>query len=240
MNIKTKILQAALAIAFSSGASGVQAASTTDNNFTMLNTDGVVIGGTNDVAATWDGLYESSVSSTNFSHMSLSSTTPFFAYNWTTHHIRVFGPGTYTIDTTCTVAQMEAGVSVCNNPLAIGQTQQHYTFTVGADQIGGHMLFDWNTSTNIDIVDVWSTNAVFGPSAMHTGASGGNPANTVWALMSTDWDGDGINGVKMIDGPFINFSANYNLNAVPIPAAFWLIGSGLIGLFGFLRRHHAQ
>jgi hypothetical protein len=29
--------------------------------------------------------------------------------------------------------------------------------------------------------------------------------------MSSDWDNDAQNGAKMIDGPFVGFSANFNL-----------------------------
>jgi hypothetical protein len=73
------------------------------------------------------------------------------------------------------------------------------------------MLFDWNTATNIDVVEVWNANAVFGPSPMWTGSGACNNASQVWDLMSTDADGDGKNGAVMIDGPFQGFSANFNL-----------------------------
>jgi hypothetical protein len=192
--------------------------SASGSNFTMLDSSGGVTGGTNDVAAVWDGACDSSGTSTNFSHMTLSSPTPFFQNKWTAHDIRVFCPGTYTIDTTCIVADLHAGTYPCNHlPLPAGQTQQFYTFTVGAGQIGGHMLFDWNNSTNIDVVEVWNQNAVFGPSPMYTGAGACNNSATVWNLMSTDWDGDSKNGGAMIDGPFGGFSANFNIRTSGTP-----------------------
>jgi hypothetical protein len=188
------------------------------SNFTMLDASGGVVGGTNDVAASWDSACETSATSTNFTHMSLSSSTPFFSYTWTAHDIRVFCPGTYTIDTTCTIAQLHAGTYPCNNlPLPAGQTQQFYTFIVGPGQIGAHMLFDWNVTQNIDVVEVWNTNAVFEPSQMYTGAAACNNPLTVWNLMSTDWDGDGKNGGAMIDGPFSQFSANFNIRTSGTP-----------------------
>jgi hypothetical protein len=183
------------------------------NNFTMLDKAGGVTGGTNDVQVTWDGSENTDVSSTNF-NMTLTSTEPFFQYTWNAHHIRVFGPGTYRIDTTCTVAELEAGTSVCNNPLQIlptPQTQQFYDFVVGPGQLAAHMLFDWNIATNIDVVLVWDQGVKFGPSTMHTGEAGCNNPETLWDLMSTDWDGDGQNGAAMIDGPFMGFKANFNL-----------------------------
>ena len=65
---------------------------------------------------------------------------------------------------------------------------------------------------------------------------GNNPANTVWDLMSKDVDGDGVNGLGMIDGPFGGFNANFNLRVVPVPAAVWLFGSGLMGFVTLARR----
>lgn len=44
--------------------------------------------------------------------MTLSSPYAFFGYTWSAHHIRVFGAGTYTINTVCTTTQLNAGI--CN------------------------------------------------------------------------------------------------------------------------------
>lgn len=186
-------------------------AGTQGSNFTMLDPTGGVVGGTNDVVANWDGTFDTNVASMVFNRMTLSSITPFFQFPWTAHHIRVFGPGSYQIDTTCTVADLEAGISNCNRPLESGQTQRYLSFTVGANQYAAHMLFDWNTSTNIDVVNVWNQDEKFGPSTMHTGDGACNDPNTVWDLMSMDPDGDGQNGMAMIDGPFKGFKANFNI-----------------------------
>ncbi|HIN82084.1 MAG TPA: hypothetical protein EYN01_04060, partial [Chromatiales bacterium] len=51
---------------------------------------------------------------------------------------------------------------------------------------------------------------------------------------------DGIGGSPMIDGPFGGFNANFDItsvhitdvNPIPVPAAVWLFGSGLVGLAG--------
>jgi hypothetical protein len=55
--------------------------------------------------------------------------------------------------------------------------------------------------------------------------------------------GDGINGTPMASGgtfQFLNANFNANLtptpNIVPVPAAVWLFGSGLIGLLGVAKR----
>ena len=141
---------------------------------------------------------------------SVASTTPFFGLTWTAHGGTTFGPGTYTIDT------VEGGV---------------YTgIVVGDGQVGGHILFDWGTTTNIDVVMVWDV-ACSGGSCTYTSTDGiaGNPANP-----------DGVRGYGMIDGAFPGFNANFDFVApVPVPAAVWLFGSGLLGLVGVARRKKA-
>jgi hypothetical protein len=187
------------------------------SNFTMLDPAGGAFGGTNDVQATWDGLFNASESdpvTPATAHMTLASLnpatgqpTPFFQFPWTAHHIRVFDEGgPYTINTECTVPQLEAGTCAPN-----ADPSKNYVFTVGTGQVGAHMLFDWSTSTNIDVVIVWDQNLKFAPSPMYTAAAGCNNPETLWDLMSSDWDGDGQNGSAMIDGPFIGYKANFNV-----------------------------
>jgi hypothetical protein len=59
---------------------------------------------------------------------------------------------------------------------------------------------------------------------------------------------DGIGGSPMISIPFAGFNANFDITAihinavtseVPVPAAVWLFGSGLIGLIGVAKRKRA-
>jgi len=69
---------------------------------------------------------------------------------------------------------------------------------------------------------------------------GVNPSGT---LPLTD---DGIGGSPMKAGPFPLFNANFDImdvhitnvdtGAIPVPAAVWLFGSGLVGLVGVARR----
>lgn len=56
-------------------------------------------------------------------------------------------------------------------------------------------------------------------------------------------DGTGIGGDPMDNGPFPNYSANFDIlsihitpSEIPVPAAVWLLGSGLLGLVGVARR----
>jgi hypothetical protein len=207
------------------------------SNFTMLNGGGIPLTeATNDIdySFTFDpdniqpGDLNASVAGTNINMTMASATSmPFFGHSWTAHTIRVFGPGTYVFDTTCTVTDIMAGISNCNRPLGVGQTERFMTMTVGADQLGAHMLFNWNVHQNIDVVNVWSRNSMWnsdpvdraGTNDLFRGEAWAGPAgltvnpNTTWEFVSTDPDGDGINGVQMVDGAFIGFRANFNLGA---------------------------
>jgi hypothetical protein len=79
------------------------------------------------------------------------------------------------------------------------------------------MLFDWNVTENIDVVNLWDMDGVFtnpDPSgALYQGPAGPTPStDCVYELISRDGDGDTVPGVKFVDGPFINFRANFNIN----------------------------
>lgn len=211
--------------------------------------NGYVFGGTNNVKFSWDGTLFNSSSDytgiTSVSNATLSSTQTFFGALWTAHHVQMFGPGSYTFDTTAYNggANSESGMM---------------SMTVGANQIGAHMLFDWNGNLGIDVVNVWNKTGTFstcgasapdpvnGINCLWTGPTNtvGNTASTVFSLVSTDNNGDGTLGVPMAaGGPFAGNNANFNLKGavvalapVPVPAAVWLFGSGLLGLVGIARR----
>ena len=110
-------------------------------------------------------------------------------------------------------------------------TIQGGTYTgvvVGAGQVGGHILFDWGVVTDIDVINVW--NVTGGDTYFSTDPIVGGPTANP----------DGIRGVGMIDGAFAGFNANFDFVApVPVPAAVWLFGSGLLGLVGVARRRKA-
>jgi len=234
-----------------------------DNNFTMLDPAGGRVGGTNDVTAMWDGTFNTSVDEA-VTNMTLSSTHPFFGQPWSAHDIQVFGPGTYTFEACpgAIVGGFAADGSRCSSGVSTPQTM-----TIAEGQAGVHMLFDWNGNVNIDVVNVWDMNAIwgFGPndgtgkSKLETELSPcigiGKKADlstpecttffaTEWMFTSTDFDGDGVPGSSMVDGPFTGFNANFNIraevSAVPVPASLWLMGSGLLGLFGVLRRRQKE
>jgi len=72
---------------------------------------------------------------------------------------------------------------------------------------------------------------------------------TIFSLSTLDSDGDGVAGIQINDGGFTGLSLDVNGSMsylayvdnpfptyVPVPAAVWLFGSGLIGLAAFIRR----
>jgi len=146
---------------------------------------------------------------------SVASTVKFFGKNWTAHGGTTFGPGTYSF------ATIEGGT---------------YTgVVVGTGQVGGHILFDWGVTANIDVINVWNVSGNTYTSTDATVAGTINDTSAGGAVGP-----DMIRGVKMIDGAFTGYNANFDFTtAVPVPAAVWLFGSGLLGLVGVARRKKA-
>jgi hypothetical protein len=186
----------------------------------MLNAGGNVFGGTNDVVFTWDGTQNNDqVDYTNDLKFNLTiqseSSFPFNGFPWYAHTARLFGEGTYSFDTGCTVAEIEATGCPAGSAANSGPT---ITMTVGPGQLGAHILFDWSDSTNIDVVNVWSLGEAWDTyglappqNELWTGATGPAPdPETLWVWVSTDVNGDGINGTPMVDGPFQGYYANFN------------------------------
>lgn len=96
-------------------------------------------------------------------------------------------------------------------------TATDVTITVNPGEIGGHIL--WSSTTTSDIFLKWDAEGT-----------------------SLDFveDLDGIPGYRQVDGTVPNFSLSFDLSQqpyiVPLPAAVWLFGSGLLGLVGMARR----
>ncbi len=201
-----------------------------NSNFTMLDGVGKVFGGTNDIVFLWDGTFNTTEHDTDFSKMSIATAKPqpFFNFFWKASHILVFGPGTYTFDTTCTITQIETGADCSSNPLPPNQSERNLTMTVKPGQVGAHIIFDWGkpdpskhcgvANCDIDVLNVWDVNGVWdrhgktgADNKLWDGQAGVAPdPKTTWKLVSTDINGDGVNGIPMVDGPFQGFRPNYN------------------------------
>jgi uncharacterized protein (UPF0333 family) len=218
------IIFASLVLCVGMGTTQALAITTTGNNFTMISAGGQSItGGMNNVIFTWDGTQKQSVAEENqVSNVAFSSTCPFFGFTWSTHDNALYGPGTYTVYSGCPAGSPGCGLVKPGYP--------PITFTVGPDQLGVHYQFNWNVTTDIDMINVFTRKAAFGPSPLcsvnpiYNGGCGGftntcgpSPDYTrdkVWDLASGDVEGDGISGLPFVDGPFIGFSGNMNVNLI--------------------------
>jgi len=195
--------------------SGVFRAETaTSGNFTILDYNQPIanlFGGTNDVTASWDGTLNTSETDTNF-NLTIASTSnaKFFGYSWMVHHARMYGPGTYVFDSDCTGTDLDGGNNSCGDG-------PYTTLTVGAGQVGAHMLFDWGGATDIHVAMVWDVGSASdfesgGSGALWTGAAGSASPGQLYQLISRDGDADGTQGIAMVSGPFAGFSLNFNLD----------------------------
>lgn len=231
---KKYLLAASVALSLYSGVA--QSGITYSNNFTVLDPTGSLAGGTNDYVFSWDGSLNTSFqdngAGTNASLVP-GTMTPFYGLSWSVYNVSIYGPGTYIIPTADTI-----GSGDC--PLTAGTCVSggNYNVTVGAGQIMAHMKFGWGATLGIDIVNVWQAGSwdILNPGDPIWMGGNGLYIGPYYDFVSVDWDGDGIAGGAMIDGPFPGFSFNFNVNVVPVPAAVWLFASGLVGLLGLARR----
>jgi hypothetical protein len=98
-----------------------------------------------------------------------------------------------------------------------------YDMTVGANQLGATMNFAWGANTGMRVISLWNID---------------DSTPGTRKLRPVDADGDGIVGAKMVD-VFTGQSPVFNITTtVPVPAAAWLFGSGLLGLVGVARRRN--
>ncbi|OIP64136.1 MAG: hypothetical protein AUK30_07190, partial [Nitrospirae bacterium CG2_30_70_394] len=149
------------------------AATMTGATFTMLDPSGGPVGVDSTVTGSiGDGAW------------SVASTTTFFGSNWTAHGGTTFGPGTYTFDT-----------------LSPDHPEAVYTgVVVAAGQVGGHILFNWSSTSDIDVINVWDVNVTGGEkSYTSTDGPATHPVNP-----------DGVRGYGMLDGAFSGFNANFD------------------------------
>lgn len=142
----------------------------------------------------------------------VQSTTAFFGLTWTASNGGLISTtGSYALDTATGHVALAA-------PDTVGTNDAQMHFTVGAGQVAGIIDFAWGTTTGIRVVNVWNVSAC-----------GSNTCYTTAAVPG------------MENGPFPGYNAQFNLTAapVPVPAAVWLFGSGLLGLVGVARRKKA-
>jgi hypothetical protein len=111
---------------------------------------------------------------------------PFEGLLWKAEPVFLYGEGTWTFE-----ACPGDNSTQCDDP----PPPRPLTMTVKPGQLGAHMLFEWGNTQDIDVVVVWDVDC------------------GSFQLTTTDPDGDGILGVSMVDGPFRNFNAAFDMNA---------------------------
>jgi len=133
--------------------------------------------------------------------MVIMSPEVFFGFNWFAHNVQITNtPGAISVETCPVPADgsvvpdlVTLGIVPCTPPLPMAMT-------IGPNQWGVHMLFNWNTSANIDVLNVWDVE---------------NLPNGSIRLTSIDYDGDGIRAGGMQDGAFQFHNANFDLLLSP-------------------------
>lgn len=139
----------------------------------------------------------------------VASTAPFYGLTWTASGgSLITTAGNYVLNTSTGAVTAGSG-PVANDGMIY--------FAVGAGQVAGAINFAWGSTSGIRVVNVWNV----------------NPNGSLSAAA--------VPGME--NGPFPGFNAAFNLTApglitsqVPVPAAAWLLGSGLLGLVSVARR----
>jgi hypothetical protein len=99
-----------------------------------------------------------------------------------------------------------------------------YDYTLGAGEVAVGLLFDYYSDGGGGVSDIAILQIFDCSDAVNCIGVNNDPTHA------------GVPGSEMVNGPWagqhITFSGSV---AVPVPAAIWLFGSGLVGLIGFAR-----
>ena len=131
----------------------------------------------------------------------------FFGHNWVADQVAWFDTHSSTITTTV------------GDPAANGGV---YTFHLTGNQVAAATLFDWSTSLDIAVLTIFDCPV----------SGGGNCTGASLPMAGGPFAGSspGFNGTTVDDFP------SSGVAPIPVPAAVWLFGSGLLGLVGVARR----
>lgn len=191
---RKSLLVTALMVA---GVTSAHAVNTSNNNFTMYDGTGSLVGSVGDVGFVWDGTYNTAAAGA-LDNATISNANTFYGEVWTAKNVKVFAPGTYAIPPS-------------------SQGGPGYTLNVGAGQVGMHMLFDWNGNVNISVIEVCeSGNFVFSDGAASACVSLDTVADDYTGSPGC-LDVDVDLGIAMNNGPFVCFNPNFNLRGLTVP-----------------------
>jgi hypothetical protein len=95
-----------------------------------------------------------------------------------------------------------------------------YNYTLGAGEVAVGLMLNWGAAVDIAILQIFDCS---------------DAVNCIG--VNNDLAHLGVPGSEMVNGPFEGQHAAFSgLAVVPVPAAVWLFGSGLVGLAGFSGR----
>ena len=95
-----------------------------------------------------------------------------------------------------------------------------YTFSLTGNQVAWGTLFDWNSNPLIPVLNIMTCTSF---------STGGSCVGTGTPMQTPPFAGQ----APAFTGTVVSSS----VSAVPVPAAAWLFGSGLVGLAGVARRN---
>ena len=164
-----------------------------------------------------------------------------FSYEWTNFSkFEQGGAGSYVCRT---------GVSIdgcVGTPgITLSTAVRGYSFDLtNAGQFGAGIFFDWSVNLDIPVLATLQitsdpTNPVLTVVSFDGRVSAINPPTMLGGKPYTYIPSpDNVPGNRMLVGPFPNQTPAFGgtMTPVPIPAAVWLFGSGLLGLVGVARR----
>lgn len=201
-------------------------------------------GGTFDTSTAFNGVtWHADVVSMDM-HSSMMSQTPTGGleahdFTWTTN--QYFGGG---VITSCNIS---GSIDECadlgvDGGMLMTSVTNSYTYNLADFQFAAGVFFDWSTNSNIPVLAIMQVTG-FNPDGSMTVASVDLDGN-VSGMGSGNCGTFDLCGVAMATDPFPGqtpvFSGTITpVSAVPVPAAVWLFGSGLLGLAGVARRRKA-
>jgi len=110
-------------------------------------------------------------------------------------------------------------------------TTESYSYNLTNSQFAAGVFFDWSTNDDIPVLAIMQVTA-FGADGSMTVVSVGANCDVATGTVC---------GSAMVTDPFPGQTPVFSgtiapVSAVPVPAAVWLFGSGLVGLAGVARR----